>query len=293
MNLKKLILLLFSLSPFIIQPAAAEDCAKAETLLNQAMADKNLTSRIETLKQSANLCKADIISYNLGTAWMEKGFATVQQGDDGSADLARAQQRFREAAELTEQPAILAKIWIQRGRIEEMKGNLSTAITCYENAQKYEKRPQVSQYLETLYFQRASQIVPAEEICSTLSTESQKAFGVRGLPLPVQFDNDKATLNSAGLAQAEEVGRALTSGASFSEKTITLIGHTSLSGTEEHNQKLSERRAVAVKAFLIKQYALKAENIVTVGKGESAPLIAGESSKANTINRRVEIKRGR
>jgi outer membrane protein OmpA-like peptidoglycan-associated protein len=71
-------------------------------------------------------------------------------------------------------------------------------------------------------------------------------------------------------------------------KTITIEGHTSVSGTPEYNQALSERRAEAVERYLVSR-GVPAEQLRTVGYGESRPITADPSPAAQRINRRVTL----
>jgi OmpA-OmpF porin, OOP family len=102
----------------------------------------------------------------------------------------------------------------------------------------------------------------------------------------VFFDWDKATLTAearrviADAAQAyKAAGRA----------TIVATGYTDLSGPPAYNQKLSVRRANAVKAELVRQ-GVPADVITTIGRGESNPLVPTADGVREPQNRRVEIQ---
>jgi outer membrane protein OmpA-like peptidoglycan-associated protein len=71
-------------------------------------------------------------------------------------------------------------------------------------------------------------------------------------------------------------------------KTITIEGHTSISGSPAYNQKLSERRAEAVKRYLVSR-GVPAEQLRVVGYGESRPLTKDPSPEAQKVNRRVTL----
>jgi outer membrane protein OmpA-like peptidoglycan-associated protein len=71
-------------------------------------------------------------------------------------------------------------------------------------------------------------------------------------------------------------------------KTITIEGHTSISGSPEYNQKLSERRAESVKRYLVSR-GVPAEQLRAVGYGESRPLTTDPSPEAQKLNRRVTL----
>jgi OOP family OmpA-OmpF porin len=75
-----------------------------------------------------------------------------------------------------------------------------------------------------------------------------------------------------------------------------VIGHTDKLGSEEYNQKLSERRANQVRDYMIAQ-GIDANRLVAVGKGESQPKVNCDDVKGRKAqitclapNRRVDIE---
>jgi len=70
--------------------------------------------------------------------------------------------------------------------------------------------------------------------------------------------------------------------------SIRITGHTDAVGTDEANQILSEGRANAVKADLVKR-GVKAERIATEGKGEKEPVASNDTEEGRALNRRVEF----
>ena len=68
---------------------------------------------------------------------------------------------------------------------------------------------------------------------------------------------------------------------------VTLEGHTSSEGTNAYNQKLSERRANAVRDFLIKS-GVAADRLTIVGFGEDRPVADNATDAGRRLNRRVE-----
>jgi len=67
-------------------------------------------------------------------------------------------------------------------------------------------------------------------------------------------------------------------------------GHTDLIGSDEVNFTLSERRADAVKEYLVKSLRLEPEKIFTRGFGKTQPLVTDGDAEAQAPNRRVEIR---
>ncbi len=70
---------------------------------------------------------------------------------------------------------------------------------------------------------------------------------------------------------------------------IVIEGHTDIIGSEEYNQKLSERRAKAVAEYLISR-GIDPKRIRTVGYGSRKPIAPNDTPEGRAKNRRVEIK---
>ena len=73
---------------------------------------------------------------------------------------------------------------------------------------------------------------------------------------------------------------------------IDIIGHTDSMGPEEYNQKLSERRATAMKDFLVNERDVDASIIDISGMGESSPIADNATAEGRAQNRRVEVHVG-
>lgn len=69
---------------------------------------------------------------------------------------------------------------------------------------------------------------------------------------------------------------------------IKVVGHTDSQGADEYNQKLSERRASSVVAFLLNQ-GLAPDKLTSQGKGESEPVADNATEEGQAQNRRVEL----
>jgi outer membrane protein OmpA-like peptidoglycan-associated protein len=92
------------------------------------------------------------------------------------------------------------------------------------------------------------------------------------------FDYDKATLRPAGMAALRENVQLLKDNP---KSIVRVAGYTSMSGTEEYNQKLSERRAESVETFLVSE-GIAPGRISTIGYGETRP--AEYEATPNRIN---------
>jgi outer membrane protein OmpA-like peptidoglycan-associated protein len=101
----------------------------------------------------------------------------------------------------------------------------------------------------------------------------------------LKFEFDKAELRPEDRELLSRIaGIVMTS----HDYTISVNGHTDDVGTDAYNQKLSERRAQAVRDYLV-QAGLSADIISVQGHGKSLPLVRGTSEAARAKNRRVEL----
>jgi outer membrane protein OmpA-like peptidoglycan-associated protein len=74
----------------------------------------------------------------------------------------------------------------------------------------------------------------------------------------------------------------------YGKTTLTIVGHTDNVGTSEHNQKLSEERALSV-AHYFESKNVNPLRLATWGKGETDPVASNNSEAGRQANRRVEI----
>ena len=72
-------------------------------------------------------------------------------------------------------------------------------------------------------------------------------------------------------------------------EVIIAVGHTDSIGSDAYNQKLSIRRAEAVKAYLISK-GIESNRVYTEGKGEKQPAASNSTAAGRAKNRRVEIE---
>ena len=100
------------------------------------------------------------------------------------------------------------------------------------------------------------------------------------------FDFDKYVLKPEGKAKLDDlVGKVK----GVNLEVIIAVGHTDSIGTVEYNQKLSVRRAEAVKAYLVSK-GIEKNRVYTEGKGEKQPVADNKTAAGRAKNRRVEVE---
>lgn len=104
------------------------------------------------------------------------------------------------------------------------------------------------------------------------------------LRVMVEFATDSAEVRSFYSEQLSEVAALLEA---EPETELLLVGHTDSTGSSAYNQQLSERRAAAVKSYIVDRYSITAARISTAGRGESEPLQSNDSAEGRAANRRV------
>lgn len=103
--------------------------------------------------------------------------------------------------------------------------------------------------------------------------------------LDVKFDFDKAQVKPESYGDIKALADFMKQ---FPATTTVVEGHTDSVGSDAYNQKLSERRAHAVREVLVNQYGVEGSRVNAVGYGETRPVADNATAEGRAINRRVE-----
>ncbi|UJR87022.1 OmpA family protein [Sandaracinus amylolyticus] len=101
----------------------------------------------------------------------------------------------------------------------------------------------------------------------------------------VIFETDSANLRSTARERLLAVADALRAAP---DRLAVIEGHTDSRGSDSYNMQLSQRRADAVREYLIGE-GVPAARLQAVGRGESEPVDSNDSAEGRANNRRVEI----
>ena len=122
---------------------------------------------------------------------------------------------------------------------------------------------------------------PAPKPAAPVVTSEKVTFAASAL-----FDFDKAVLKPEGKKQLDDMAAKLKQ---INLEVVVAVGHTDSVGTDAYNQKLSIRRAEAVKAYLVTK-GIEANRVYTEGKGKKQPVADNKTAEGRAKNRRVEIE---
>jgi outer membrane protein OmpA-like peptidoglycan-associated protein len=109
-----------------------------------------------------------------------------------------------------------------------------------------------------------------------------------GIAVPMNnlfFNKNKSNLLPESKPELERIAKII----SLNKLKVEIAGHTDNSGTDEHNQELSENRANSVYNHLV-LLGVSEELMTTVGYGEHKPNATNETEKGKALNRRVELR---
>ncbi|ACL56336.1 OmpA family protein [Methylobacterium nodulans] len=104
------------------------------------------------------------------------------------------------------------------------------------------------------------------------------------IDLEIPFDYNSSKIGPKALPVVKSLGAALAR-PELKGNTFLIVGHTDGKGKDQINQTLSERRAEAVKQYIVQNYGVPASNLVSVGYGKSQ--LKDTANPLSAVNRRV------
>ena len=102
----------------------------------------------------------------------------------------------------------------------------------------------------------------------------------------VLFDFDKSVIKPEGKSKLDDLAAKVRG---INLEVVIAIGHADSIGSDAYNQKLSVRRAEAVKAYLVSK-GIEGNRVYTEGKGEKQPVASNKTKEGRAKNRRTEIE---
>ena len=103
--------------------------------------------------------------------------------------------------------------------------------------------------------------------------------------LLVFFDYDKSELQPSSFAELDRAARLIKESPTM---TVEIIGYTDSKGSDDYNKQLSERRANAVRSYLLSKN-IQERRVIAKGLGKENPVASNETDAGRAENRRVEF----
>jgi outer membrane protein OmpA-like peptidoglycan-associated protein len=264
--------------------STAMDCRLGGDYYDRAKSESDPLQVIEWLQRSTQVCP----NFN---SWYMLGLIYMRGGEMDPAMAAFIQARNQAVSPKTEALALA-----RQGELLARTSQLLRALQALELAERFHPAP-VPAWLEAslkdIRIKTHQSLISAADITYMLASGTQFSrdgrFAVRpAVNLPVHFDFDRADLNSAGVRQVMELGRAL-SNVKMKQWSYLLVGHTDKRGSMAYNQVLSENRAKTVKMELERRFPSLTARLESRGRGETELLYEGDSEEDHMLNRRVQV----
>jgi outer membrane protein OmpA-like peptidoglycan-associated protein len=254
--------------------------------LPHELADARVAYQNAARSPGAPLVPGDMMDARQSLNVAERSFS--DSGDDqATRDLAYIAQRRAISAGAKADTAVALK---QR---QAALAELEQARRAHAEAAASElerTRTRLSAIEDQANSERQARIAAEQRMTDALSKirDLKAEQSARGLVLTISGSVLFASGKSQILPTAQERLRSVAEALKDDQRPILIVGHTDSTGKTDMNQQLSEKRADAVKKFLI-QRGIPDERLRTMGMGESEPVASNASPEGRANNRRVEI----
>jgi outer membrane protein OmpA-like peptidoglycan-associated protein len=200
--------------------------------------------------------------------------------------LTPAQLTAREEA-LNQTASEFERIRRERQEAEQRLQRLSEETTARltQNEERLRAAEERARAAEAELQAQRDRMAKMEQQLSTLAETRRDERGFIVTLPGIFFDTGKSELKQGSRDTLARIANELRSNEAVS---IVVEGHTDSVGSEQMNQQLSERRANAVRAFLIEN-GVPAARVTTIGRGEGSPVASNDTASGRQQNRRVEL----
>ena len=163
-----------------------------------------------------------------------------------------------------------------------------SAITTAMNTEAYRPKPAAAAKPKPKIV-RPKHPGPTPVASTHMHTESAET----SLDIRIIFAFNSAELTPEGEKQADELGKLLQQEFQDSNKIAVLVGHSDYTGSDAYDDHLSERRAAAVKSYLVGKFPDLKGKLSERGMGKRQLLFKETDEQSQSLNRRVEVKLSR
>jgi len=222
---------------------------------------------------------------------LEREVARLSQQTEGLSHVVeRTQEQSQTMAQQASQAAANAQAAAEQRDLAKQAQSNSEAqaqLAQQQAAAERQKADQATQQAEEYRQQREAALAQLQQALGQIAETHRTAMGlVMTLDSKsIRFDFDKANIKPECRDILNRIAGIMMTLKGY---TIAVYGYTDDVGTRAYNLQLSQRRAEAVRDFLV-QAGISATVMSTKGFGKSDPRVPGDSEQARAANRRVEI----
>ena len=147
-------------------------------------------------------------------------------------------------------------------------------------SRQQQERLTVQEQLNQLFSEVRGYFEPHE--AEVYKRENQLIIRLKTINFPV----GQSVIKPDNYALLSKVQRAIRA---FGEPDVIIGGHTDSTGPEPINEHLSQKRAEAVRQYLVANGILPFDKIISVGYGSTRPLASNSTEKGRAMNRRIDV----
>ncbi|WP_157976450.1 OmpA family protein [Parahaliea mediterranea] len=296
--------LLFSLALIFLalsKPALAsqagipcDDGKRYYGLAQQAGAAQDFDKAADWLQKSITACDSYAAWHLLGTAYQKQ-----RRLEDA---LAAYEQATLHATRQDQAALSMARY----GQVLALNGQRFEALTMLERAIEAHPNPPswMRENARELDQSLVESPISSDAIKRSLATQQFGLLAMNAIEgqngpqqqekatvrIPINYKLDSVEMDELTGGNIDELGKVLSS-ADYADKTFTLVGHTDVRGSWDHNLTLSQQRADAARQVLERRYPSLQGRLRVTGAGEARPKYPGERlpEADHRLNRRLEV----
>ena len=229
--------------------------------------------------------------YLISVRRLEREVARLSQQTEGISRLVvRTQEQSQTSAQLASQAAANAQAAAQQRDLAKQDQSNSEAqaqLARQQAAAEQQKADEATEQAEKYRQEREEGLAQLQQALGQIAETRRTAMGlVMTLDSKsIRFDFDKANIKPEYRDILNRIAGILMTLKGYA---IAVYGYTDDTGTQSYNLQLSQRRAEAVRNFLV-ETGISPTIMSTKGFGKSDPRVPGDSEQARAANRRVEI----
>jgi outer membrane protein OmpA-like peptidoglycan-associated protein len=206
-----------------------------------------------------------------------------QQAQQAQQQAQQTQQQLQQAQQQAEQQKLQAQ-QAQQQLTQQAQQSASEAEKARQAAAAAEAELEKTRAALAQREEEARQLRMQQELARIAATKAESRGIVVTLP-GIFFDPGKTALKPGAKKTLQRIAARLKSD---EEIRVSVEGHTDNTGTPEKNMDISEKRAEAVREYLVNQ-GVPGDRVMATGKGDAEPVATNKTVAGRQQNRRVEL----